>query len=91
MNNNMNINDTGKIVREQVTTAVHNIVSAVEPQINEYATKAAEQALDRGRDFAKAGYQSVRTHPMYLVGFAALLLVGAAVLLNVQSRQSFSA
>lgn len=79
-------NTTGSdILRESVANAVGSVVSAMEPQLNEFASKAATQAIDKSRDLVHSAYTGVRRQPWYLVGFAAVLLIGAALLIGFGS------
>ena len=77
-----NQTDLNEVLRESVTAAVGNIVHAMEPQLNDMATKAANQAIDKSRDVAQVAFKNVRRQPWYLVGAAAMLLIGAAILIG---------
>lgn len=79
--------NTSDIIKDSVASAVGNVVSAMEPQLNRMATEVANKAIDRSRDAAQSAYQAVQRRPIYLVGLAAILLVGAAILFTVQNRE----
>ena len=80
--------DVATVIKDQVSTALGQVVSAWEPQINEYANRFADQAVDKGKDLAQSAFQAARRQPWYLVGAAAFLLVGAAIVLGFGAKEA---
>lgn len=74
------------IIKDTVASALGNVISAMEPQLNRIATDVTNKAIDRSKDAAQSAYQAVQRRPMYLVGVAAVLLLGAAILFTFQNR-----
>ena len=74
-------------ISETVQTAVSNVIANMEPQLNELAGKVAQQAVAKSKDFAQIAVRRVQKQPWYLVGFAALLLIGAALFLGFQAAE----
>lgn len=85
---NINASNIDDVIRESLTNVMNRVVSNLEPQLNDMATKIANQAVDKGRDFASTAYRRVQTQPWYLVGFAAVLLVGAAIVIGFSADSS---
>ena len=84
----INASNIDDVIRESLTNVMNRVVSNLEPQLNDMATKIANQAVDKGRDFASTAYRRVQTQPWYLVGFAAVLLVGAAIVIGFSAESS---
>lgn len=59
----------------------------MEPQVNQLVSHLAGEAIDRSSDLARRAYKRAKNQPLYLVGGAAVLLVGAAITLGIQKRQ----
>lgn len=79
--------NVGDILKDSLSSAMENVVHALEPQLNDLATRYTHQAIDKSRDLASGAVTQVRAHPWYLVGIAAVLLIGAAVLIGFQSNE----
>ncbi len=73
------------VLRDSISSAVANVVRSVEPQLHEYASQLTEQALDQGKKLVTTTFRTVRREPWYLVGVAAVLLVGAAIILGISA------
>ena len=74
---------------DMLADAIAGIFRTLEPQINDLSGKFAAQAVDKGRDLVTTAYSRARKQPWYLVGIAAVLLVGAAVYLGFGERNEF--
>lgn len=85
---NINASNIDDLIRESLTNVMSRVVSNLEPQLNDMATKIANNAVDKGRDFASTAYRRVQTQPWYLVGFAAVLLVGAAIVIGFNAEST---
>ncbi|MES2856698.1 MAG: hypothetical protein V4692_12580, partial [Bdellovibrionota bacterium] len=70
------------IIRDTLVNAVGTMMQTFEPQINDFSARMAHQAVDRSKDLAATAYSRVQKQPWYLVGIAAFLLVGAAVMIG---------
>jgi hypothetical protein len=86
----MNELNTTDVIRESVTTAIDNMIHAMEPQIHELATKTATLLVERGRMYAHSMVIGVQKRPWYLVGAAALLIAGAVALISHQPSESIA-
>lgn len=80
---NTNVAD---VLKDSLTHAMTDVVHALEPQLNELATRYTQQAIDKSRVLATGAVSKVRAQPWYLVGVAAVLLIGAAVLIGFQAN-----
>ncbi len=78
---------SGDVLRDSVANAVGSVVSAMEPQLNQMASKVATQAIDKAGDLANTSYRAIQRQPWYLVGAAAFLLVGAALIIGFGTRE----
>lgn len=84
-NINREIGNVADVLKDSLAVAMGNVVHALEPQLNEFATRYAAEAVDRSRAMATRAVRSISARPWYLVGVAAVLLVGAAVVIGLQS------
>ena len=90
MANSSRSNQITDSLNDTVANAIATMARAMEPKLNEFATEATHRALDGGRKFAENAYHRVRAQPWYLVGVAAFLLVGAAILLGFNPSEDSS-
>ena len=74
--------NVGDILKTSMSSTVNDIFHSLEPQINQFANQAAHVAVDRTRDIAIMALSQVRRQPWYLIGAAAALLVGAALVIG---------
>ncbi|MEK7356344.1 MAG: hypothetical protein AAB250_07835 [Bdellovibrionota bacterium] len=83
--NTQNVSNVGDILKDSIASAMGDVVQALGPQINELATKYAQQAVDKSRVVALGAVKRVRAQPWFLVGIAAVLLVGAAMMIGFKN------
>jgi hypothetical protein len=74
-------------IRDSVSNAIGNLVSSIEPQLNEFATKAALSALERSRDYARSAVSAARRQPWYFIAGAAVILLGVAALVSLRGPE----
>jgi ElaB/YqjD/DUF883 family membrane-anchored ribosome-binding protein len=81
----MSLDASADKIKDSVQSAISNVISNMEPQLNEFAGKIAQEAVLKSKDYAAVAVRRVQKQPWYLVGFAALLLIGAALFLGFQA------
>ncbi len=81
------VNNSSDIIKDSLAGAVNQVVTAMQPQVNEFATRVATRAVDQVGAGAQTALRTVQRQPWYLVGCAAALLVGAALIIGFGSRE----
>ena len=84
--NQISTSNVGDVLKDSLASAMGEVVHALEPQLNEMATRYTHQAIDKSRVLATGAVTRVRNQPWYLVGFAAVLLIGAAIMIGFQAH-----
>ncbi|MES2964855.1 MAG: hypothetical protein V4760_13270 [Bdellovibrionota bacterium] len=85
--NQMSNINVGDVLKDSLASAMGEVVHALEPQLNDLATRYTHQAIDKSRTLGTAAVTRVRNQPWYLVGAAAILLIGAAIMIGFQSNE----
>ena len=75
------------VLRGSLTNAFDQIVKEIEPQINEFASNFAHQALDKGADYGRQAVQRVQKQSWGRIGLAAALIVGAVAILGYTAAE----
>lgn len=76
------------VLRGSLTNAFDQIVKEIEPQINEFATNFAHQAMDKGADYGRQAVQRVQKQSWGRIGLAAALIAGAVAILGYTAAES---
>jgi hypothetical protein len=80
--------DAFESLRTSVRDVLDSVVREYEPQIAEFTSNAAHQAVQRGAEFAQTAAQRVRTQSWLRIGVAAVLGIGALAVLTYEGEQS---
>ena len=83
-NHQMNSTTVSDVLKDSLAVAIGEVVHSLEPQLNDIATRYTHDAIDRSRKLATVAVREVKNRPWYLVGAAAVLLIGTAILIGFQ-------
>lgn len=75
------------VLKGSLTGAFDQIVKEIEPQINEYATQFAHQAVAKSGDIGRQALKRVQSQSWGRIAFAGALIVGAVALLGYQAAE----
>ena len=76
------------VLRGSLTNAFDQIVKEIEPQISEFASNFAHQAMDKGADYGRQAVQRVQKQSWGRIGLAAALIVGAVAVLGYTAAEA---
>ncbi len=80
--------DALEMLRTSVVGALDSVVREYEPQIAQFTTNFAHQAVDRGVEFAQSAVQRVKSQSWVRIGLAAALGVGIIAVLGYEAEQA---
>lgn len=80
--------DAFESLRTSVRDVLDSVVREYEPQIAEFTSNAAHQAVQRGVEFAQTVAQRVKSQSWVRIGVAAALGIGALAVLTYEGEQS---
>jgi hypothetical protein len=75
-------------LRTSVVGVLDSVVREYEPQIAEFTSNIAHQAVDRGVEFAQTTVQRVKAQSWVRIGVAAALGIGALAVLAYEAEQA---
>lgn len=73
-------------IRESLTGAVDQVVTAFQPQIEAYVNRFADQAIGRVETAAQHSVQTIENKPWILVGLAAVMLISAGFMIRANRQ-----
>jgi hypothetical protein len=76
------------VLRGSFTSAFDQIVKEIEPQINEFTSNIARQAIDKGQTFGKSAVSRVQSQSWGRIGLAAALILGGVAVLGYQAAEA---
>lgn len=78
------------VLKGSLSNAFDQIVKEIEPQINEFATGFAHQAIAKGEDFGRQAIKRVQGQSWGRIALAGALIVGAVAVLGYQAAEAIS-
>jgi len=83
--------DAFDTLRTSVVGVLDSVVREYEPQIAQFTSSIAHQAVDRGVEFGKTAVQRVKSQSWMRIGLAAALGLGIVAVLGYEAEQAATA